>query len=344
MYFILYACCKIVTGHQQCLIYDLQRCRYLPIPTELTNLFSNNTINLSLFAEEEFDAVMTFCENMVANDFGFFYDRPEEFIPLSLDYETPSTIKNAVITLAPDRDYHSIYAQLETLGCETVTWVIQEELAPTVVSEQTQLAEKYGFIFTEIILLFDVTKAWLDTLFHLVQTHALLKRVIGYYNNQQPAEDFGPVAFDVYFKKRKGGEKFDPRDEFAVNFPFFIEAQHHNIYYNQKVFIDEQGNANGQPTIAEAITPASFQQLWKVCKDKVDICKACEYRYMCNDPRVPIQRANDAYYYETECCYNPYLAKWEHEEGYQTLAECGITCNHEQFAIAKAPLLAATNI
>lgn len=83
-----------------------------------------------------------------------------------------------------------------------------------------------------------------------------------------------------------------------------------------------------------------FQELWGVCKDKIDICKVCEYRYMCNDPRIPLQRQDGTYYYPTECSYNPYIAKWANEPGYHTLAECGIICNNIGLSIDENQLAA----
>jgi hypothetical protein len=55
---------------------------------------------------------------------------------------------------------------------------------------------------------------------------------------------------------------------------------------------------------------------------------------MCVDNRLPHQRQSDSkWYHKTECNYNPYIAKWKGEEGYRTLAECGVTSNEQGFSI-----------
>lgn len=46
---------------------------------------------------------------------------------------------------------------------------------------------------------------------------------------------------------------------------------------------------------------------WEISKDKINVCRDCEYRYICHDCR-PISsglfaRANN-------CCYNPYIGSW----------------------------------
>ena len=87
--------------------------------------------------------------------------------------------------------------------------------------------------------------------------------------------------------------------------------------------------------ILKFIDFSNTQKLWNASKDKIDICKDCEYRYMCYDPRVPIERKDGSWYYETECSYNPYIAKWSNEKGYKNLKNCGIISNDEGFIINK---------
>jgi hypothetical protein len=48
---------------------------------------------------------------------------------------------------------------------------------------------------------------------------------------------------------------------------------------------------------------------------------------MCIGGRVPIQRKDGAWYHTSECCYNPYIAKWAGEEGYKSLKEVGVITN-----------------
>jgi hypothetical protein len=54
---------------------------------------------------------------------------------------------------------------------------------------------------------------------------------------------------------------------------------------------------------------------------------------MCVDNRVPIKRKKDEWYHKTECNYNPYIAKWQEEEGYKTLEECGVVSDENELQI-----------
>ena len=128
----------------------------------------------------------------------------------------------------------------------------------------------------------------------------------------------------------------------------FIESQSRNIYFNQKIFFDNLGNLNNSNLfndhfgfinilnynqIYKIINSSEFNKIWFSSKEKIDICKDCEFRYMCQDERIPSFRNNNEWYHKTDCNYNPYLAKWQGEQGYKTLTECGVISNENGFSI-----------
>lgn len=51
---------------------------------------------------------------------------------------------------------------------------------------------------------------------------------------------------------------------------------------------------------------------WAITKDKIKVCKDCEYRYACGDCRPLSQSINgDLYDNYPRCCYNVYQGKWQ---------------------------------
>jgi hypothetical protein len=143
---------------------------------------------------------------------------------------------------------------------------------------------------------------------------------------------------------------------FTINISTFTESQNHNVYYNRKLYIDEFGKVKNAPeckegfgsilkiknetTILKIINSEKFQQYWYLGKDKCDVCSDCEFRYMCVDNRNPILRVDKSCYYQSECNYNPYIAKWKGEDGYKTLNECGVISNETGYSIDKKRLKA----
>jgi len=120
-----------------------------------------------------------------------------------------------------------------------------------------------------------------------------------------------------------------------VNMPLYTESLHFNTFYNRKLCIDNDGKIKNYLTqkrsfgnifsdeIEDVISQKAFQKIWKARKDLIDVCKECEFRYMCVDSRIPVKRKTYSYYHTTECPYNPYLCKWKSEEGYVPVSVCG---------------------
>ena len=122
---------------------------------------------------------------------------------------------------------------------------------------------------------------------------------------------------------------------FVNNLPFFTEAQHHNTCLNRKICIDENGDIRNCPamkksygnirdtTLKEAIEKPGFKDCWTICKDQIDVCKDCEFRYMCTDCRAFIKDPENLYSQPAKCTYNPYICLWEGQDGYVPVEECG---------------------
>lgn len=128
--------------------------------------------------------------------------------------------------------------------------------------------------------------------------------------------------------------------KFVFNKRFFIESHKYNTFYNKRLFINELGDVsfvnNFSPIFnisdynINKILKSSLLKFWQISKDNIEICKDCEFRHMCYDSRVP--KTNGHYwYYETFCIYNPFVCKWEGEEGYVKVEECGTYLNQKGF-------------
>ena len=118
---------------------------------------------------------------------------------------------------------------------------------------------------------------------------------------------------------------------FSTNIEMYNESQHYNTCLNRKICIDVNGEIKNCPsmsksygniketTIEEAINKQGFKDLWNVKKDDINVCKDCEFRHMCTDCRAFIKDSKNIYSQPLKCTYNPYIAKWEGEEGYESI-------------------------
>lgn len=115
---------------------------------------------------------------------------------------------------------------------------------------------------------------------------------------------------------------------FSTNITKVLEAINHNSCLHKKIAIDKEGNIRNCPlmpedfgnikdtTLEEAITKPSFKKYWNTTKDQIEVCKDCEFRYICSDCRAYTERTHTNeegldISKPLKCGYNPYTAEWE---------------------------------
>lgn len=109
---------------------------------------------------------------------------------------------------------------------------------------------------------------------------------------------------------------------FTSNMSLFTESLHHNSCLNRKISIDVNGDIKNCPsmsesfgnikdtTLAEAIEKPGFKKYWNINKDKIHVCKDCEFRYICTDCRAYVEDPEDIFSKPLKCGYNPYTGEW----------------------------------
>ena len=110
---------------------------------------------------------------------------------------------------------------------------------------------------------------------------------------------------------------------FQTNVDFFRESLSVNNCLDKKISTDKKGfikNCPSLPTsfghistnsLENIITQKEFQKVWTIKKDEINICKDCEFRYICMDCRAYTQDKNSNYAKPLKCKYDPYTATWE---------------------------------
>ena len=154
-------------------------------------------------------------------------------------------------------------------------------------------------------------------------------KIIFYNSNKIEVAKYGKFNDLTVFYTKKIFNETDVYPSLSLNnlnLNMVTEAVCYNLYYNKKIYIDsdlyisntvqfENKFSLKQESINTIIKKKSFNYLWETNKDKVDICKDCEFRYVCIDSRIPILIKN-LWYYESKCKYNPYIALWEEQENW----------------------------
>ena len=145
-----------------------------------------------------------------------------------------------------------------------------------------------------------------------------------------PSEKSNGMGYLIFmksdFKSNKCG--IINTDYFVTNIKVFTESHHHNSCLHKKIAIDKDGNIRNCPsmpqsfgnikdtTLEEALNHKDFKKYWNLTKDSIEVCKDCEFRYICTDCRAYTEKTHEnADGLDTskplKCGYSPYTGEWE---------------------------------
>lgn len=160
------------------------------------------------------------------------------------------------------------------------------------------------------------------------------------------------IYYNFFTESFEDYQKLLTIDKLFVNQDFFLEAYNKHTYYNGKIYIDQSGNIKnglnnsksfgnvnlmGYDEFHQTISSKLFLELGNIRKEETLVCQHCEFRYMCTDVRIP-EKGAAYWFHRLECVYNPYISKWNNEEGYLTLKQSGITVSASGCIIDKNKL------
>jgi SPASM domain peptide maturase of grasp-with-spasm system len=109
---------------------------------------------------------------------------------------------------------------------------------------------------------------------------------------------------------------------FSVSISHYTEARSHNSCLNKKISVDKIGNIKSCPssslvfgnvfenTLGEILKKGEVKKMWDITKDQIEVCKDCEFRYMCTDCRVFTEDSSSLSSKPEKCNYDPYNAIW----------------------------------
>jgi len=318
---------------------DLQNRKYYFIPNDLQYILTKQTFTLSEiiveYGEENSDTINQYIEFLMTNDLINIQSQKNQltgFLSFNLDWKFSSHITNLLIDINRNTNISRLNAILlecsEILLCEFIQIRIFELQKDTNIlnllinlfknTENSIIrsieiyipySEQYSMEMLERFVAenFRIVKLIIHSI-PIIKTH--LEKHKNIFATHTKISDSSHCGYISY-------------KNFEVNIPFFTEAQQHNTCLNRKISIDVNGEIKNCPsmaksygnikdtTLAEAIEKPGFKDLWLINKDKIHVCKDCEFRYICTDCRAYIENPEDIYSKPLKCGYNPYTAEWE---------------------------------
>lgn len=343
-YYPLFSSCFQHVGFSRTLLVDTNRKRVHYIPnslSEILNLSKKKTLNEILihFSREEQEIIWEYIEFLVQNEFVTPMTKEDlkRFPPMSLKWDYPTLCSNAIIDVV-NEDAFSIFDSIKKL-VQINCFHIQVRFFTTI--NTVRFEEIISFLNQSNIYTFDIctNKITDDLLFYkkCIELNWKFSKLEIYNWEKDFIGVTDAVNSQIYFYKRILSSPtqcgiVDPK-YFSHEIESITESLHFNSCLNRKLCIDHNGYVKNCPSMSqhfghitdcnleEVIQSPEFQKLWFINKDQIDVCQDCEFRYICPDCRCFIQDENDIYSQPMKCTYNPYICKWEGEEGYISVSE-----------------------
>lgn len=341
-YLKIYEDCRFVKGAIRSVIYDLGKENYYYIPNQLYEIahkFDKAPIEeiFKYYGAENEQYVSEYISYLLENKFAFLCSKKQTklFSKLSLKWDYPHDIASAIIEYNHQVDYQITFNQLEQLSCHFVEFRVTEISSIKDIDNTLQLSNNTSVKSISLIAKFTNDISDYIRILNQYKRVNLIILHSASENNIIVNEDlnYGKLISIKTDLSVLENYKLIDSSLFRVNLPFFTESLDYNSYFNRKIIIDFNGNiktdiysAEGYgnidtSSIKDIVKSTSFQKFWNISKDKIEVCKDCEYRYMCIDSRAPIKKESGQYSLSGECGYNPYIAKWEGQDEYVAFEE-----------------------
>ena len=337
-HYLLYATVFPVKGYCRSMLYDLQLNKIELIPNDIYTLLSHgftyeDIVNYSLSLPTT--EISQFVKYLMEKGYVFRTKTPNFFPPISLEYNDPSIISNAIIEIANNSistNYFDLILQhLAQYGCKAIEIRCISSLSSNEITQIISIL-KHNYI-DDVTIITPYDQIISDHLIDISKPILSIKKIVQHGANEN--DDIVDNHRHIILSKKKIENHFcegkiSP-ELFTVNMDFFLEAQEFNVCLNKKLCIDFNGNIKNclnftesygnilNENFANILANMKFQKMWNINKDMIPICNICEFRYMCFDCRASAENLLS----RPICDYNPFIAKWKNDPTYIPVENCG---------------------
>lgn len=331
-YFNLFSNILITKGARRILISDLQRNLSEVYPLELYNIIEELEIYsiediLSQYDDESKEIFLKYLDILIEKEYGFITenDWDKSFPSLSYEYHNSSLISDLFIELNDISILDKLKGSVENLG---IKYLVIHSKNHFTIEDFIRIDQTFaGSVLTGIEIF--------TPYHHIVDKdfiQELNKKTLRVYNlafyscKKAPFRVKDEFRFIVSFIKENinisSCGKVDLK-YFNTNLTKVLEAINHNSCLHKKIGIDIDGNIKNCPLMQESfgnihntslenvLRKTGLKKYWNITKDKIEICKDCEFRYICTDCRAYKENPHDDYSKPLKCGYDPYTGEWE---------------------------------
>ncbi|MDO4726058.1 MAG: grasp-with-spasm system SPASM domain peptide maturase [Porphyromonadaceae bacterium] len=316
IHFSIYNCCFITKGFSRGCLIDVERNLHCSVPLELCNILDNKQIS----EKSDFFEHIEFLRN---EGFLYFTDPNEVDSYSHNEIFTPFVFNNLIFDVSNIDDFFSRIQKINSNEIETIQIRFYFKLnIQQIYSVLCYLVER-DFYSIELLFNHDENNSTEEYLKIYNSYEYITKLVVFNYMS-----DIYPKIKNIFFVQQELESENQcgkiSENLFCPNLRTFLSAKTANSCLYKKISIDKKGyikncpsmnksygNIDDNITLKEALSIPDFTKLWHITKDQIEVCKDCEFRYICTDCRCFITDKNNILSKPKNCKYNPYSTEWE---------------------------------
>jgi SPASM domain peptide maturase of grasp-with-spasm system len=331
-------------GHIRTLLQDTTRNSYYYIPNDFADILANNSIidfELLKKTYPESVRILDDYKKFLLKDELIFEVLDEEesslFPKINLQHKQPFEITNAIIDIDAQSNLSylkKIEYDFEKLRVQSLQMRIFYINDMKILINFIDEISKSGNNFLKDVQIVLVKNDFLNfncyKLAKILCNYNIITQ-IDIYNFPETIAD--KISSDKIFLHKKKIHNCKSCGEIAenmspINLRIVSESHNHNSCLHKKIGIDADGNIKNCPsmpqsfgniidtTLEEALEHKDFKKYWNLTKDKIEVCKHCEFRYICTDCRAYTERTHvDENSLDIskplKCGYDPYSGEWQ---------------------------------
>lgn len=332
-YFRLYANCIIVEGYNESIICDIEYAEFVNIPNsfaQFLNQYTKSNLGIHEYLENEFPEIssdiLKFLHHLQKIGIGQFTNFPEIFSELSLEWDSPFKLSNAIIEHEFEKNYEiiNVINQLDEIGCRAIELRLLKGYS---VEALNLLMSNFNKSRVQTFIIYiDNNIDDIDQFIKLFNENGRIHHIKIFGRNYKVNQDQSLIEFRdkilIYKTKLIPNHSEEvQQDNFVINMESFTEAQSFNIGLNRKICISFNGEIKSHLSHSKsygnvnhiktnfALKELEQNNYWRISNDLIVKCKDCQFRYMCSDNSDIIIR-NKKFEKIKTCNFNPYENNW----------------------------------
>lgn len=236
------------------------------------------------------------------------------------DYETPELINNCIIDLdsKSNIDFGEIFNQLSSLSCKFIEIRIYETIDLSQLLRDINKLNEGPFRNCQIYIPY--SKNVVSVANKFLNSSQIIGQVC---IHSTPIElnytESDRIMFSHQIISSEDCCGHISPEYFSAALEVFSESLKYNSCLNKKIAIDKRGFIKNCPSLnfsfghisnsklTDILQNKEFSALWNLSKDKIEVCKDCEFRYVCTDCRANVKSQNAK---PSKCSYDPYNGVW----------------------------------